>query len=76
MVKGGGGEVEEETESGSSLTRSIRIFQIILFKMESATLKNHSYFLKRGQLQKRSQRSHFDFDFGANVFYRVVLLHL
>ena len=39
--KGGGGEVEEKTESSTSRTRSIRIFQIILFKMESATLKNH-----------------------------------
>ena len=53
--KGGGGEVESST----SRTRSIHIFQIILFKMESTTLKNHFYFLKWSQLQKRSQKSYF-----------------
>ena len=42
---------------GKRRTRSFRIFQIILFKMESATFKNHSYFLKGSQLQKRSQKS-------------------
>ena len=57
--KGGDGEVEEKTESSTSRTRSIHIFQIILFKMESATLENHIYFLKRSQLQKRSQKSYF-----------------
>ena len=36
---GGGGEVEK-AELSTSRTRSICIFQIILFKMESATLKN------------------------------------
>ena len=55
----GGGEVGKKAESSASLTRSIRIFQIILFKMDSATLKNNSYFLKRSQLQKRSQKLYF-----------------
>ena len=54
---GGGGEVDEKAESSTSHTRSVHIFQIILFKMESVTLKNHSHFLKQSQLQKLSQKS-------------------
>ena len=53
------GRWRNKAESSTIHIRSIRIFQIILFKMESTTLKNHFYFLKRSQLQKRSQKSYF-----------------
>ena len=38
--KGGGGEVEEKTESSTSCTRSIHIFQIILFIQVSILIEN------------------------------------
>ena len=54
--KGGGGEVEEKTDSSTSRTPSINIFQIILFKMESATLKKSLLFSKTESTSKTESK--------------------